>query len=99
MSTAPDAGKQKLFGFGVLKTKYELLPLVGCLSFACLIGTAFSIYSLYQKPDVRVNKKVDVAPWEQVDPEKTHKFLTFKQKHEKIPELEQLRKEIGSYKL
>jgi hypothetical protein len=94
-----DAGRQQLFGFGVLKAKYELLPLVACLSFACVIGAAYSVYAIYQKPDVRLNKKTtDIPPWEEVDPEKRQKLLTLRQKYEKINELEKLRSDIGSYK-
>jgi hypothetical protein len=98
MAAKPDT-QQKLFGFRVLKAKYELLPLVGCLSFAAVIGTVYSIYALYQKSDVWINKKTtDIPPWEVVDPEKSAKFLTFNQKYQKIPELESLRAEIGSYR-
>jgi hypothetical protein len=89
----------ELFGARVLKSKYELLPLVGCLGFAAAIAAVYGVYALYQKSDVWINKKTtDIPPWEVVDPEKSAKFLTFNQKYQKIPELEQLKAEIGSYK-
>ena len=40
----------------------------------------------------------ELPPWERVNPEKQQKFMKIKQEYKKIPELEQLRKEIGSYK-
>lgn len=98
MSSVPDT-RQKLFGWRVLKTKYELVPLVGVLSVACVLGAAYSVYALYQKPDVRLNKKTkELPPWEEVNPEARQKLLTFNQKYEKIPELDNLRREIGSYR-
>lgn len=83
----------------ILRTKYELIPLVAALSFGCVMAASYSVYSLWQKPDVRLNRKGHTSPpWEDVDPEKKQKLVVFNTKYEKIPELEQLRKEIGSYK-
>jgi hypothetical protein len=94
-----DQMKQKLFGWKVVKSKYELIPLIAALSVACGMAVAFSAYSLWQKPDVRLNKKGHASPpWEEVDPEQRQKLIVFNQQYQKIPELEQLRKEIGSYK-
>jgi len=99
MSAHNIAGKQKLFGLGVLKTKYELMPLVGCLALACGLAGAYSVYAIYQKPDVRLNKKSkELPPWEEVNPQQSQKLMTINQKWERIPELEKLRHEIGSYK-
>lgn len=98
MSKIPDT-QQKLVGLRVWFKKYELLPLVGCLSLAASFAIVYGVYSLFQKSDVWINKKTtDIPPWEVVDPEKRSKLLTFNQKYQKIPELEQLRAEIGAYK-
>jgi hypothetical protein len=92
------SAKQKLFGIRMLKSKYELLPLVSFLSAACAGGMAFMAYSLYQKPDVRVNKWTEHPPWERVNPETPQKLITINQIYERNPQLEDLRREIGSYK-
>lgn len=93
------AQSSKLFGWKILKTRYELLPLIAVLSLACGMAVSFSGYSLWQKSDVRLNRKGHASPpWEEIDPEKRQKLVTFNQKYQKIPELEALRKEIGSYK-
>jgi len=90
---------EKLWGFRFWMKRYELIPLVGCISLACGMGIAYSAYSLYQKSDVRLVRRGQISPpWEEVDPEKVQKLYTINQKYQKIPELEALRKEIGSYK-
>lgn len=82
----------------ILKSKVELIPLVGILGVACAGATAYSCYALYFKSDVRLNKYAESPPWERVNPEAPQKLITLNQKYQKIPELEALRKEIGSYK-
>jgi hypothetical protein len=91
---------QRTFGFGLVALKKfpELIPLVSILGVACAGATFYTIYSVTTKTDVVVNKGQEVPPWEKVNPETPQKFLTFNQKYQKIPELEELRKEIGSYK-
>jgi len=93
-----EKSRQSLFGLGLLKKKFELIPLVGILGFACVVAAAYSFYAMYQKPDVRLNKNAVHPPWERVNPETPQKFITLNTKYQKIPELEALRKEIGSYK-
>jgi hypothetical protein len=98
MSTLRDH-KQKLVGMRVLTSKYELLPLVGIISLCVCGGVAFTFYAAYQKSDVRLNKyKREEPPWEEVKPEERQKIITYNQKYQKIPELEKIRAEIGSYK-
>jgi hypothetical protein len=95
MSTKPE----KLWGARFWIKRYELIPLVACVSLACGMGITYSLYSLYQKPDVMLTKKNRITPpWEEVDPEKKQKLLTINMQYQKIPELDALRKEIGSYK-
>ncbi|GLT13010.1 hypothetical protein GCM10007928_52550 [Sulfitobacter porphyrae] len=56
-------------------------------------------YALVTKPDVRINKTSDLPPWERVAPTESRKFrIVNKSVYKPIPELEQLREEIGSYK-
>lgn len=97
---ASKPGAQKLFSAQLLKTKYDLWPLLGMLGVGCGMATAFSIYSVYQKPDVRLDRRSAIPPWEEVDPEKPQKLMDYNTgKYKKIPEIEQLRREIGSYQL
>jgi hypothetical protein len=89
---------QSLFGLNILKKKFELIPLIGILGVACVGCVAYCGYALIQKSDIRLNKYAENPAYERVDPEKPQKLVTLNQKYQKIPELEALRKEIGSYK-
>lgn len=91
---------QKLFGLSIIKSKYELVPLLGVLSVACAGAVGYSTYSLLYKPDVSLTKGDRVTPrFEKVDPEKSQKLWnTGAQRPRPDPELDALRKEIGSYK-
>ncbi|NXG55844.1 NMES1 protein, partial [Hemiprocne comata] len=78
--------------FQILRTKKELIPLVGIVSFAGFGAFAFSVYSLFCKSDVVINKSGNPEPWETVDPTKPQKLLTIQQKWKPIEELENVRK-------
>ncbi|NWH59489.1 NMES1 protein, partial [Geococcyx californianus] len=78
--------------FQLLKTKKELIPLVGVVSFAAVGALAFSAYSLFSKSDVIINKSGNPEPWETVDPTKPQKLLTINQKWKPIEELENVKK-------
>ncbi|XP_009884434.1 PREDICTED: normal mucosa of esophagus-specific gene 1 protein [Charadrius vociferus] len=78
--------------FQILKAKKELIPLVGVLSFAAVGAASFSVYSLFSKSDVIINKSGNPEPWETVDPSKPQKLLTIHQKWKPIEELENVRK-------
>ncbi|PKK27684.1 normal mucosa of esophagus-specific gene 1 protein isoform X2 [Columba livia] len=78
--------------FHILKTKKELIPLVGIVSSAAAGALAFCAYSLFSKSDVIINKSGNPEPWENVDPTKPQKLLTVHQKWKPIEELENVRK-------
>ncbi|XP_067999849.1 normal mucosa of esophagus-specific gene 1 protein [Melanerpes formicivorus] len=78
--------------FQILKSKRELIPLAGILSFAALGALSFSIYSLFSKSDVIINKRGNPEPWQTVDPTKPQKLLTIHQKWKPIEELENVKK-------
>ncbi|KAK3579582.1 hypothetical protein CHS0354_015351 [Potamilus streckersoni] len=61
-------------------------------------AAAFSFYAAYTKPDVVINKSAEIPPFERIKPDQSVKLFQFNQKYEPIPELEALKKEIGSYK-
>ncbi|KAF1657487.1 hypothetical protein FQA23_0014406, partial [Aptenodytes patagonicus] len=78
--------------FQILKAKKELIPLVGVVSFAAVGALSFSVYSLFSKSDVIINKSGNPEPWETVDPTKPQKLLTINQKWKPVEELENVRK-------
>ncbi|NXX84370.1 NMES1 protein, partial [Urocolius indicus] len=71
---------------------FQLIPLMGVLSFAAVGAFSFSVYSLFSKSDVIINKSGNPEPWETVDPTKPQKLLTINQKWKPIEELEDVRK-------
>ncbi|XP_009992763.1 PREDICTED: normal mucosa of esophagus-specific gene 1 protein [Chaetura pelagica] len=78
--------------FQMLRTKKELIPLVGVVSCAGVGAFSFCIYSLFCKSDVVINKSGNPEPWETVDPAKPQKLLTINQKWKPIEELEHVKK-------
>jgi hypothetical protein len=98
MATVPT--KQHLIGLRLLKQKYELMPLVGILGSACIGAVAYVGYMLVSKPDLLVTKTDRHTPrFEAVDPTKPRKlWAPHTEQYQPITELEELRKEIGSYK-
>ncbi|XP_008490299.1 normal mucosa of esophagus-specific gene 1 protein isoform X1 [Calypte anna] len=77
--------------FHMLRTKRELIPLVGIVSFAAVGAFSFCVYSLFSKSDVIINKRGNPEPWETVDPTKPQKLLTVNQKWKPIEELENVK--------
>ncbi|KAL5019813.1 hypothetical protein ScPMuIL_002705 [Solemya velum] len=88
----------KIFGLKALKRYPELLPIVFCVSVPVIGGLIYIGYGLATKSDVRINKSGKTPDWENVEYGKNQKLLHFNQEYRSIPELEKLRKEIGSYK-
>uniref|UniRef100_A0A8C3Q2Q3 Chromosome 15 open reading frame 48 n=1 Tax=Chrysolophus pictus TaxID=9089 RepID=A0A8C3Q2Q3_CHRPC len=76
----------------LLRTKKELIPLLGVVSCAAVGAVAFSVYSLVSKSDVIINKSANPEPWETVDPTRPQKLLTIHQKWKPIEELESVKK-------
>lgn len=95
------AANPKTFGFGMRAFKKfpELIPLAAIISTACAGAAFFMGYALVTKPDVRINKSSELPPWERVGATESRKFrVVNKNVYKPIPELEQLRAEIGSYR-
>lgn len=85
-------------GGAILRRFPELIPLVSIIGGALAMGGCFIGYSLCTKPDIRIMKSITVAPHEEVQPTESRKLYTrTKENYQAIPELEELRKEIGSY--
>ncbi|NWI49752.1 NMES1 protein, partial [Calyptomena viridis] len=75
-----------------LRFIFQLIPLVGILSMAALGAFSFSVYSLFSKSDVIINKSGNPEPWETIDATKPQKLLTIKQKWQPVEELENVKK-------
>ncbi|XP_070692030.1 normal mucosa of esophagus-specific gene 1 protein [Pempheris klunzingeri] len=77
--------------FQMLRKKKELIPLIGFVGFAATGATTASIYFLFTKPDVILNKSKNPEPWDRVDPSKSQKLITINQQWKPIEELEAVR--------
>ncbi|RVE74290.1 hypothetical protein OJAV_G00020510 [Oryzias javanicus] len=77
--------------FQLLKKRKELIPLVGFMGFAAAGATAASLYFLFTKSDVILNKSSNPEPWERLDPSKPQKLLTINQEWKPVKELEIVR--------
>lgn len=86
------AGRMSASFFQLLRTKKELIPLFGVVSSAAVGAVAFSVYSLFSKSDVIINKSGNPEPWETIDPTRPQKLLTIHQKWKPIEELESVKK-------
>ncbi|XP_055010729.1 normal mucosa of esophagus-specific gene 1 protein [Boleophthalmus pectinirostris] len=72
----------------ILKKKKELIPLIGFMAFAATGATTASLYFLFTKTDVVINKTGNPEPWERVDPSKPQKLITINQQWKPIEELQ-----------
>ncbi|ELU10744.1 hypothetical protein CAPTEDRAFT_219403 [Capitella teleta] len=92
-----DHGYTRSIGFGMsgLKRFPELVPVSFFMGLGGVMVGGIIVYSMYQKGDVKINRMDDTAPWESVDASQAQKLVTIKQKWEKIPEVENLKKELS----
>ncbi|XP_043919735.1 normal mucosa of esophagus-specific gene 1 protein [Protopterus annectens] len=74
--------------FRMLKKRKELIPIIGIMSFASIGGISAMIYALISKSDVIINKTGNPEPWENIDPTKSQKLLTFTQQWKPVEEVQ-----------
>lgn len=72
----------------MLRKRKELIPLIGFMALAAVGATSASLYFLFTKNDVILNKSTNPEPWERLDPSKPQKLVTINQKWKPIEELE-----------
>ncbi|XP_061078638.1 normal mucosa of esophagus-specific gene 1 protein isoform X2 [Conger conger] len=77
--------------FQMLRKRKELIPLIGFMGFAAAGATTASIYFLFTKSDVILNKTENPEPWEQLDPSKPQKLITINQQWKPVEELQLLK--------
>ncbi|XP_054901081.1 normal mucosa of esophagus-specific gene 1 protein-like [Poeciliopsis prolifica] len=75
----------------LLKKRKELIPLVGFMAFAATGATSASLYFLFNKTDVILNKTENPEPWERVDPSKPQKLITINQQWKPVETLEMVK--------
>ncbi|MEQ2235431.1 Normal mucosa of esophagus-specific protein 1 protein [Ilyodon furcidens] len=75
----------------MLRKKKELIPLVGFMAFAATGATSASLYFLFTKPDVILNKTLNPEPWERLDPSKPQKLITINQQWKPVEALEMVK--------
>ncbi|XP_051512302.1 normal mucosa of esophagus-specific gene 1 protein [Myxocyprinus asiaticus] len=76
----------------MLKKRKELIPLIGFVGCAAFGAATASIYFLFTKPDVILNKTRNPEPWERLDPSKPQKLITINQEWKPVEELELVKK-------
>ncbi|XP_064794922.1 normal mucosa of esophagus-specific gene 1 protein-like [Oncorhynchus masou masou] len=72
----------------MLRKRKELIPLIGIVALAAVGATSTSLYFLFTKKDVILNKSTNPEPWERLDPSKPQKLVSINQKWRPIEELE-----------
>ncbi|XP_008402832.1 normal mucosa of esophagus-specific gene 1 protein-like [Poecilia reticulata] len=75
----------------LLKKRKELIPLVGFMAFAATGATSASMYFLFTKSDVILNKSKNPEPWERLDPSKPQKLITINQQWKPVETLEMVK--------
>ncbi|XP_076310001.1 normal mucosa of esophagus-specific gene 1 protein-like [Tachypleus tridentatus] len=88
--------KSFAFGFRAMRKKPEIIPLIAIMTTACVGVAAYCVYALSQKSDVMIDRRKQQPPWERVNPETPQKLFTVNQEYKKIPELESLKRDLGS---
>uniref|UniRef100_A0A4W5JEY3 Uncharacterized protein n=1 Tax=Hucho hucho TaxID=62062 RepID=A0A4W5JEY3_9TELE len=71
----------------MLRKRKELIPLIGFMTLAAVGVTCASLYFLFTKNDVILNKSTNPEPSERLDPSKPQKLVTINQKGRPIEEL------------
>ncbi|XP_015231077.1 PREDICTED: normal mucosa of esophagus-specific gene 1 protein [Cyprinodon variegatus] len=77
--------------FQMLRKRKELIPLVGFMAFAATGATSASLYFLFTKSDVILNKTSNPEPWERLDPSKPQKLVTINQQWKPVEALEMVK--------
>ncbi|XP_008308746.1 normal mucosa of esophagus-specific gene 1 protein [Cynoglossus semilaevis] len=78
--------------FQLLRKRKELIPLLGFISFAATGAVSASLYFLFTKSDVILNRSNNPEPWERIDPNKPQKLITINQQWKPVEELEMVKR-------
>ncbi|XP_055793570.1 normal mucosa of esophagus-specific gene 1 protein-like [Salvelinus fontinalis] len=75
----------------IMRKRKQVIPLIGCMVLSTAGAIFASLYFLFTKNDVILNKSRNPEPWEGVDSSKPQKLVTINQKQRPIEELEQVK--------
>jgi len=91
----------QLIALKTLKHHWALLPVVGICGAACVMCAGYVGFMCLHKTDLSFRPRSwndNAAPYQGVEPQEIKKFIKHKQMHVINPEIEALKREIGSYK-
>ncbi|XP_063587175.1 normal mucosa of esophagus-specific gene 1 protein-like isoform X2 [Penaeus indicus] len=94
MSASQNQVKSYGFGLKALKKFPEVLPLVSIMGVATVGVSAFCLYALFEKTDVKINRS-DLARWDKIDVNQPQKLMTLNQSYGEDPKITALKKEIA----
>jgi len=90
-----------LLSVQTLKHHWALMPVVGICGAACVMCGAYVGYMCLTKNDLSFHPRswnTIQAPYQGVQPDNINKFFKHTRGHQIDPEIEALKREIGSYK-
>jgi hypothetical protein len=91
----------KLLTLKTLKHHWALVPVVAICGGACVMCATYVGFMCLTKSDLSFHPRswnTIAAPYQGTDPLHIKKFFTHQRKHEVDPEIEALKRELGSYK-
>jgi hypothetical protein len=90
-----------LLSWKTLTHHWALLPVVGICGAAVVMCGSYILHMATQKTDLSFSPRswnTKNAPYQTVEPHEIKKFISHQHKHVFDPEIEALKREIGSYK-
>jgi hypothetical protein len=90
-----------LFGISTIKHHWSLMPVVGICGFACVLCGGYIGYMVATKPDISFKSGgwAKKAPYQDVSSQEIRKIYPHRRVVEVDPEIEKLKRELGSYKV
>lgn len=91
----------KLISLKTLSHHWALLPVVGICGAACVMCASYVGFMCLTKSDLSFHPRSwnsVAAPYQGVEPHHIKKFIKHRNAHKIDPEIEALKREIGSYK-
>jgi len=91
----------ELISLGILKKHWALLPVVGICGAACVMCAGYVGFMCATKSDLSFKPRswnTHSAPYQAIKPDEIKKFFKHQHPHQYDPEIEALKRELGSYK-
>jgi len=90
-----------LIALKTLKSHWALLPVVGICGAACVMCAGYVGFMCVTKSDLSFHPRswnTHSAPYQAIEPHEIKKFFNHQRSHQFDPEIEALKRELGSYK-